>query len=580
VAPPVRPKSSAAGQARAAAAGAPFWLAPVVLSAALAIALAVWDPQVRDLAGQSFRAELFERSGFSLWNGSWFGGHYLPTYSVLFPAFGAALGVSLVGATSVIAGAYLFARLVHTRWGERARPAALWYGAGAATMLASGRLSFALGVAFGLASLRALQLGRGWIASAAALGAALASPVAAVFLAGVLLAGAAANLVPGRAGSGPSSGAKPTTGTAAKLASAGAAVVLVGSLYLLFPGAGHEPFSFSAYVAVPLWCAGAFYVTQGRHRDRELPIALAGYLAISTLLWLVPNAIGGNVTRLGALFGGPVLAAMLLARPGGPAPSRAMTLRSLAVVVVLAGSAYWQLQSAVRDVAESLGDPSTKRSYYEPVSSWLRTRGALRTRIEVPPTFNHWEAAYLAPDFALARGWLRQLDRARNDLFYEGDLTHERYARWLVDNGVRYVALPDSELDYAAEAERDLIASAPPYLRLRAVLADWKVYEVRGPNLLVSQERFFVEPEAAGAAARVVSLGPQAFGLDVRRPGRFVVRARWSPYWKIRAGHGCLTRAKGDWTLVRADRPGTVRVSIAFSLARAGRAASGRNPRC
>jgi hypothetical protein len=560
-------------------------VAPVALSTALALTLVVWDPQVRDLAAQSFRSELFERSGFSLWNGTWFGGHYLLSYSVLQPPLAALFGLGVVGAGSVIAGTYLFDGLVRTRWGDQARAAALWYGAGAATMLASGRLSFALGVAFGLASLRGLQLGRPWAASAAALGCALASPVAALFLVGVLLAGAAGNLAPRDRVR--TSSPERAAGIAAKLASAGAAVVLVGSLYLLFPGAGREPFSFSAYVAIPLWCAGAFYVTRGARGERELPIALAGYLAIGTVLWLVPNAIGGNVTRLGALFGGPVLAAVLLSRAGGPPPSGTRLLRSLAVAAVLAGSAYWQVQSAVRDVVESLGDPSTKRSYYEPLSSWLRAHGGHRTRIEVPPTFNHWEAAYLAPDFQLARGWLRQLDRSRNELFYEGDLTHDRYTQWLFANGVRYVALPDSQLDYAAEAERDLIASAPPYLRLRAVLADWRVYEFRGPNLLVSPERLFLELEAAEgstraatADARLVSLSPQAFELDVRTPGRFVVRARWTPYWKLRAGRGCLTRAAGDWTLVRADRPGPVRVSIAFSLARAGGAASGRNSRC
>jgi hypothetical protein len=584
VAPPVRPKSSAAGWARAAATEAPSWLTPVALSAALALTVAVWDPQVRDLAAQTFRSELYERSGFSLWNGTWFGGHYLLSYSVLFPPLAALFGVGLVGAASVIAGAYLFDRLVRTRWGERARPAALWFGAGAATMLASGRLSFALGVAFGLASLRALQIGRAWAASVAALACALASPVAALFLAGVLLVGAGAGVAMS-AGGEPAQGAgTDATGAAAKLAPAGVALALVGVLYLVFPGAGQEPFSFSAYVAVPLWCAGALYVTRGKPVERELPIAVAGYLAITTLLWLIPNAIGGNVTRLGALFGGPVLAALLLSRSPS---SGARPMRVLAVAVVLAGSAYWQVQGAVRDVVESLGDPSTKRSYYEPLSRWLRAHGGLRARVEVPPTFNHWEAAYLAPDFQLARGWLRQLDRSRNELFYEGELTHLRYAEWLYKNAVRYVALPDSELDYSAEHERDLIASTPVYLRLRAVLADWRVYELRGPNLLVSPERFFIDLGPTGARAhtatadaRLVSLGPQAFALDVRRPGRYVVRARWTPYWRLRAGQGCLTSAEGDWTLVRADQAGPLRVSIGFSLARAGRAATGARPRC
>ena len=70
----------------------------------------------------------------------------------------------------------------------------------------------------------------------------------------------------------------------------------------------------------------------------------------------------------------------------------------------------------------------------------------------MPFTSGHWETAYLAPDFELARGWLRQLDRTRNGLFYDGHLTHRRYREWLQQNGIRYVALPDAKPDYSARA--------------------------------------------------------------------------------------------------------------------------------
>jgi hypothetical protein len=442
-------------------------------------------------------------------------------------------------------------------------------------MLASGRIGFALGVALGLASLRALQREWRWVASAVALACALASPVAAVFLIGVLLAGAAASsLDPAPAG-----WSSWASGAAAKLAPAAAALALVAVLYLAFPGAGREPFSFSAYVAVPLWCVAALYLMWGRRVEREFRIAVLGYLAMTTLLWLVPNAVGGNVTRLGALFGGPVLAAVLLSSGGIPAFAssggmlsslQAKPLRMAVIVLALAGSAYWQVQAAARDVIESLGDPSTERVYYRPLAQWLRSHGGLATRIEIPPTLNHWESAYLAPDFQLARGWLRQLDRTRNDIFYEGRLSHARYLGWLRRNGVHYVALSDSKLDYAAEDERDLIADSPPYLRLRAFLPGWRVYEVRGADSL----------EALGAGrARLLSLGPQSFELRVREPGRFIVRVRSTPYWRITGGAGCVGRA-GEWTLVRADRKGLLRASIAFSVGRAGRAATGGRPRC
>ena len=96
----------------------------------------------------------------------------------------------MVGTLAVVASSYFFDRLVRDRWGEEARWATLWFAAGVVTLLADGQLTFALGVAFGLASLRCLQMGATPLALAAAAACALASPVAAVFLAGVVLAGA------------------------------------------------------------------------------------------------------------------------------------------------------------------------------------------------------------------------------------------------------------------------------------------------------------------------------------------------------------------------------------------------------
>ncbi|HET7177460.1 MAG TPA: hypothetical protein VFI63_02100, partial [Solirubrobacterales bacterium] len=162
------------------------WLPAVALSTALAAAMLAWNPQVGDLAAQVFRTELFQRAGMAIWNGSWYAGHYTLTYSVLFPPLAALLGPRLVGMLAVVASSYLFDRLVRERWGREARWATLWFAAGVVTLLAGGQLTFALGVAFGLASLRALQLRRSGPALAAAAACALSSPVAAAFLSGVL----------------------------------------------------------------------------------------------------------------------------------------------------------------------------------------------------------------------------------------------------------------------------------------------------------------------------------------------------------------------------------------------------------
>src|SRR6478609_4249771 len=168
----------------------PEWLPAVALSSLLALAILIWSPPVGDLAAQVFRTELFQQAGLAIWNGSWYGGHYTLTYSLLFPPLAALLGPQVVGMLAVVSSSYLFDRLVRDRWGAEARWATLWFAAGVVTLLADGQLTFALGVAFGLAALRCLQLRRDKLSFAAAAACALSSPVAAAFLAGVLLAGA------------------------------------------------------------------------------------------------------------------------------------------------------------------------------------------------------------------------------------------------------------------------------------------------------------------------------------------------------------------------------------------------------
>ncbi len=558
----------------------PDWLPAVALSSLLAAAMVAWNPQVGDLAAQVFRAQLFQHAGLAIWNGSWYDGHYTLTYSFLFPPLASLLGVRLIGLVSVVASSYFFDRLVRDRWGEPARWATLWFAAGVVTLLADGQLTFALGVAFGLASLRFLQLSRTRLALATAAACALSSPVAAVFLAGVLLAAAGSEVDWKRSfrgwrgyGGAENGGAAParrpphirdrTRGRA--LWAVFVALGLVALPNLLFPGSGQFPFAFSSYVAIPLWCGGALYVTRGlRDEERQLRWVLVGYVVVATLLVVAPNPIGGNAVRLGALFGGPVLAAVVLARRP--------RVSAWALALLLAGGLFWQVTASVSQIARSVGDPSTARSYFAPPAHWLRAHGGTGIRVEVPPTANHWESAYLASQFELARGWLRQLDTTRDDIFYdEGELSAAAYGNWLRQNAVSYVALPDAPLDYSSAEERRLILSAPSYLDLRWSSPHWRIYAVRDPKPLVDP--------MGPAAAKVLWVGRQSFGLDVSRPGEFLVRVNFTPYWSIERGAGCLLR-RGDWTVARAAHPGILRVSADFSLGSAWNAVTGARKTC
>jgi hypothetical protein len=532
----------------------PDWLPAVALSSLLALAMLVWNPQVGDLAAQIFRTELFQHAGLAIWNGSWYGGHYTLTYSFLFPPLASLLGPQLVGTISVVASSYFFDRLVRDRWGTPARWATLWFAAGVVTLLADGQLTFALGVAFGLAALRCLQVRRDKLAFASAAACALSSPVAAAFLAGIVLVGV---LERGRPYNRVAAGA------------AGIALGLVLLPNLAFPESGQFPFAFSSYLAIPLFCGGALFVTRGLgEEERQLRWALIGYVLAATVLLLAPNPLGGNAVRLGALFGGPVLAAVMLARR-----PRLGAFSVLVLSLAMAGGLYWQVTASVSQIARSVGDPSTSREYFQPPARWLRAHGGTGVRVEVPPTANHWESAYLATQFELARGWLRQLDTTRDDIFYdnENQLTAAAYEHWLHRNAISYVALPDAPLDYSSVAERRLILDAPGYLELRWSSPHWRIYAVRNPQPLV-------EP-IGGAAAHTLWVGRQSFGLYVTRPGDFLVRVNFTPYWSIARGAGCLLR-HGEWTIARAAHPGILRVSADFSLGRAWNAVTGARKTC
>jgi hypothetical protein len=126
-------------------------LAPTALAAVAGLAYLVLEPRPGDLAVHEFRAELFGREGFTIWNGQWYGGHHTPAYSAITPALSWLVGPRLLLVVACVAVAALFEVLARAHFGpEAARFGAAWLGVGTATLLATSRLPFAVGTAFGL----------------------------------------------------------------------------------------------------------------------------------------------------------------------------------------------------------------------------------------------------------------------------------------------------------------------------------------------------------------------------------------------------------------------------------------------
>jgi hypothetical protein len=513
---------------------------PMLLAAVLGGVYLAWDPPSADLAAQTFRADFFDAHGFAVWSNSWYEGFHLPGYSLLFPPLGSWLGARLVGVLSAVAAAGLFAALARDRFGERARLGAVWFGVATATNLFTGRITFGLGIAVGLGALLALQRARPRWAAALAVLTSFASPVAGLFLA---IAGTAVAIArrPALAARG---AWIPGAGVAA------ASLAGIAGLVLAFPLEGIEPFVLSAFANIPLFAVVALLLIPGDERTLRWGVAL--YAALAIAVFLFDNTVGGNVTRLGALFAGPVMAVALWGR------------RPVALAIVVLPLLWWQWAAPVRDLNDAVGDPSTEAGFYAPLLDELDTLtvGA-PTRVEIAPTRNRWEAAYVAESYPLARGWLRQAESDDFELFKDERLTPDAYLEWLRERAVGYVAVPQGvDLDYLADDETALIASGLPYLDLVWENDDWRLYEVAGDPAFVTDP---ASPGEPAADARLAALDPTSFELTADAPGEYLIRLQYTRYWNVASGDACVSR-DGDWTVVRARSAGVIRVESSFGV--------------
>jgi hypothetical protein len=520
-------------------AGVDAWRVAPVAAAALAGAVyLVLAPKTGDLSAHVFRSWYFGRHGFTVWNGNWYGGHHTPAYSVLFPPLAWAIGPAVAGVLAAMAAAAAFEPLARHHFGSAARWGSLWFGLATSTMLFTGRLPYALGVAFGLGSLLALQRRKTAIAVALAILSPLGSPVAGAFLA---LAAVALAL---------------TSRQRAAWLVAAAGIVPTILLAAAFPEGGSQPYAFLAFL--PVTVTVTLYVLLLPREETTLRLGALLYGLVAVAAFVIPTPLGGNWSRLGELFAGPVALCALLA-------TRRAWAHPAALVALLLATGFWQLSAPVRAVLNGEDDQSRYRAYFRPLLDFLEDNSQPPGRVEVVFTDAHWESADVAIHVPIARGWERQLDIGRNSLFYDGTLNARTYRQWLGNNAVRWVALPDTKLDYSGRNEARLVSGGLPYLKLRWTAPHWRVYEVMSPHALVTPE--------GSARMRALALGAEQVRLAVDRPGSAIVRVRWTPYWV--ASGACVERA-GDWTRVTAHRTGAMRLHIDFSPLRVFE----RGPRC
>jgi hypothetical protein len=533
-------------------------VAPVLALAVAAALVSLWliaDPRTPDLAAQAYRVGVFEQFGLTIWDSRWYGGHYLPGYSLVFPPLAALFGLRLVAALSVLASAILFERLAVGVYGPRARWGAAFFALAAVGDIWSGRLAFALGVSFALGAVFALVRGRVIASIVLAALCAAASPVAGALLA---LAGVTHALY--------------ARSPRAALTLAVPAAVVLAPLVVLFPEGGVEPYpivSFAATVLVVIAFLWALPPAQPLLR-----VGAVLYLLVCVACLLVHTPVGSNIERYAVLLAGPLLVCALLEHRGRPTAGEAMVSRApaapagqvvggaggprrLAPVVAIGVIAALVAWGPVRETLAVAGNESTRSSYYAPVERFIRSHASEPIRLEVPLTRSHWEAGLLAPSVSLARGWEKQLDTRFNRPLLDPGLGAAAYATWLREQAVSYVALPDTPLDPSSAQEGRLIRRGLPYLREVFASRHWRIYAVRSPTPLAS------------GPGRLISLGHDSFTLYASSAGSFLVRVHFTPYWTFVEGEGCVSPAPRGWTSLTLTRPGTIAVAARFSLGRA-----------
>jgi hypothetical protein len=505
----------------------PGTLGPAAIALVVGLGLVLFGPPPGDLPAHLYRTELV-RDGVLVWDTFWYAGHYpLFTYSLLYYFPAALIGNDVVALVSVVAAAALFASLAGREWGESARWPARVFAIAACGPLFTGTYPYAAGLAAGLAALKALQLGRRWTAVALAALTLGFSPLAFLFLCLTVMAAFI--------------GHRPRLDrTAVGVGSVLLALGLFqGALLVVYVDEADYPFFRLDELLLVIFLSAACAALALRGpRGRTLAAFFALWALATVVAFTVPSPIGENVTRLrGIVLPLALLAAALASyRP-----------RWLAGVAVASALVY-TLVPYVGAAQYRTDTRSAEATFWEPALDFLAERWSPDYRVEVVPTGDHWEA-YRLPlaGFPLARGWYRQIDIARNPLFYEEPLEPEAYRAWLDDLGVRWVLVPDTQLGrIGEEREAELLRSGRAGLEEVARAGEVTIYEVPDPTPILT----------GPAEARLTAIEHDSVKGEVGAPGTYRLAVRWTPTWRVEAGDVCLQEAPDGMTQLVASSAG------------------------
>jgi len=495
-----------------------------VITAALGclVYLAV-RPATIDFASGDFRARLAQRGAY-VWNNLWFAGHALPAYGIIPPWLSAHVGVLPVAIASILVASLCTTLLVeHCRRTRPQLPTAtvtnVLLGAGIVLSLWAGRLTFGPSIAFAAATLLALQRRRPRLATIAAVGCGLSSPVGVVCLV-IVLAGCWA------------AGALDRRHTVVAVV---AALVPPVALGVAFPEGGWYPFSGRGLCILVMSSA---VVAAAGWREPVVRWTAVMYAGAAVAAFALRTPLGGNIARLGWLAAGPA-AVFVVAR------HRRILVPTIAAISLMWGWSYAKM-------AFQPADRTNAERFYDPLADYVHSLSDIE-RVEVVPTSTFRQADELALEINLARGWDTQLDRKYNPELYDAGLDAARFHQWLRANAISLVALPIGPLQHAAHFEVDVIRSRPDYLQTVWSDRNWQVYRVVDPTPLATN------------GARLIDVAPESLTIDAPAVGTAMVRFHYSSLYRVDPTQACLTASPGGWIEVHVRRPGRIRLRIDVS---------------
>jgi hypothetical protein len=508
-------------------------LTAALLTAVAAALVLAFGPSPADAAAHLYRTFLV-RHGYLVWDNLWFGGHYpLASYSLLYYFPAVVVGnLPLVFAATLLS-TILFADIAYQEWG----PVAVWptriFAVFAAAPLFTGAYSYGLGLAAMLGALRAAQARQTWLTvllAALTLG---LSPLAFAFLVLVLAAVAVGRRVVDK---------KSVIIGAALVALTGAQLAVLA----IFPSSGVYPFHLADLLSVLGVCALGALLSRSLPRGAPFVAFFVLWGLGSIVAYAVPNTIGDNWTRLRG-FVLPVMLVVALLTHFRP--------RVLAVCALAAALAY-NLVPYLQQIQYRTDVRPETATFWSPPLGYLRAHLSPNYRVEVVPTTEHWETYWLPrAGIPIARGWYRQLDIVENPSLYRHSLTGLGYRMWLRAMGVKYVLLPATTLDpVGGTAEARLLRSGAAGLR--------EVYRGSGGTVYALPH---ATPLLTGRArAYIARIGHTAVTGWVAEPGRYFLRERYTPYFKVRPG-GCASATQSHMTWLTVTRAGRFTLKVPHS---------------